>query len=126
MINISGGTEVGGCLLAPTPVGELEDLLARRPGARDGRRRFGDDGEPLGPDQVGELVCRRPWPGMTQSLWNDDERFIETYWSRFPGVWVHGDWASYDEAASGSCTDAPTTRSTSAGSGSARPRPRRR
>ena len=46
---------------------------------------------------------------MTKSLWNDDERFIETYWSRFPGVWVHGDWASYDERGQWSCTGAPTT-----------------
>ena len=34
---------------------------------------------------------------MTKGLWRDEQRFIDTYWSRFPGVWVHGDWASYDE-----------------------------
>jgi acetyl-CoA synthetase len=45
---------------------------------------------------VGELVCKQPWPGMTRGLWNDPERYAETYWSRWPGVWVHGDWASRD------------------------------
>jgi acetyl-CoA synthetase len=47
---------------------------------------------------VGELVCRRPWPGMTRGIWKDDDgsRFLATYWERFPGVWTHGDWASVD------------------------------
>ena len=49
--------------------------------------------------EVGELVCKRPWPGMTRGIWRDADgsRFRETYWSRFPGVWTHGDWASIDE-----------------------------
>jgi acetyl-CoA synthetase len=47
--------------------------------------------------EVGELVCRRPWPGMTRGLWRDPERYLETYWRRFPGLWTHGDWASVDE-----------------------------
>ena len=46
---------------------------------------------------VGELVVRRPWPGMTQGFWRDPQRYEETYWSRFPGVWVHGDWARIDD-----------------------------
>jgi acetyl-CoA synthetase len=47
--------------------------------------------------EVGELVCREPWPGMTRGLWRDPERYLSTYWSRWPDVWVHGDWASVDE-----------------------------
>jgi len=47
--------------------------------------------------EVGELVCTRAWPGMTRGIWGDDERYLETYWRRFPGVWTHGDWASVDE-----------------------------
>jgi acetyl-CoA synthetase len=43
--------------------------------------------------EVGELVVRRPWPGMTRGFWGSRERYLETYWSRFPGIWVHGDWA---------------------------------
>ena len=47
--------------------------------------------------EVGELVCKRAWPGMTRGIWGDPERYLETYWRRFPGVWTHGDWASIDE-----------------------------
>jgi acetyl-CoA synthetase len=46
--------------------------------------------------QVGELVIREPWIGMTRGFWKDPQRYIETYWSRFPDVWVHGDWAAID------------------------------
>jgi len=45
---------------------------------------------------VGELVIRAPLPGMTRGFWRDPERYEETYWSRFPGMWVHGDWARID------------------------------
>ena len=47
--------------------------------------------------EVGELVCKRAWPGMTRGIWGDPERYLDTYWRRFPGVWTHGDWASIDE-----------------------------
>jgi acetyl-CoA synthetase len=47
--------------------------------------------------QVGELVIKGPWPGMTRGFWRDEERYLETYWSRWPGVWVHGDWALVDQ-----------------------------
>jgi acetyl-CoA synthetase len=46
--------------------------------------------------EVGELVVRQPWVGMTRGFWHDPERYLETYWSRIPGVWVHGDWAEID------------------------------
>ena len=48
-------------------------------------------------NQVGELVVRGPWIGMTRGFWKDPDRYEQTYWSRFPGVWVHGDWAAIDE-----------------------------
>ena len=47
--------------------------------------------------EVGELVCRRPFPGMTRGFWRDPERYLETTGGGFPGVWVHGDWASVDD-----------------------------
>jgi acetyl-CoA synthetase len=56
----------------------------------------GDDGRPVR-GQVGELVVTAPWPGMTQGFWKDPQRYEETYWSRWPDVWVHGDWAYIDE-----------------------------
>jgi acetyl-CoA synthetase len=48
-------------------------------------------------NQVGELVIKAPWIGMTRGFWKDPRRYEETYWSRWPGVWVHGDFASVDE-----------------------------
>jgi acetyl-CoA synthetase len=56
---------------------------------------FDSDGKPVR-GGVGELVCTKPWPGMTRGIWGDPDRYIDTYWSRWPGVWVHGDWASID------------------------------
>jgi acetyl-CoA synthetase len=47
--------------------------------------------------EVGELVVKAPWVGMTNGFWRDRERYLDTYWSRFPGVWTHGDWAEVDE-----------------------------
>ncbi len=57
---------------------------------------FDSAGRPLR-QGVGELVCTKPWPAMTRGIWGDPERYIATYWSRWPDVWVHGDWASIDE-----------------------------
>jgi acetyl-CoA synthetase len=57
---------------------------------------YDDEGKPLR-GGVGELVCTRPWPGMTRGLYRDPDRYLETYWSRWPDVWVHGDWASVDD-----------------------------
>jgi acetyl-CoA synthetase len=56
---------------------------------------FDDAGRPIR-QEVGELVCTKPWPGMTRGLYKDDARYLETYFGRWPGVWVHGDWASID------------------------------
>jgi acetyl-CoA synthetase len=58
---------------------------------------WGPDGAPVPAGEVGELVCKQPWPAMTRGVWGDPERYLDTYWRRWPGVWVHGDWASRDE-----------------------------
>jgi acetyl-CoA synthetase len=57
---------------------------------------YGEDGKPLR-GGVGELVCTKPWPGMTRGIWGDPDRYLATYWSRWPDVWVHGDWATVDD-----------------------------
>jgi len=54
---------------------------------------FDESGAPVR-GEVGELVCTKPWPGMTRGLFNDPQRYLDTYWSRWPGVWWHGDFAS--------------------------------
>jgi acetyl-CoA synthetase len=53
-------------------------------------------GEPVR-GEVGELAIRQPWPGIARGFWGDPERYVETYWSRVPGLWVHGDWARVDD-----------------------------
>ena len=47
--------------------------------------------------EVGELVLRAPWVGMTNGFWKDPDRYLEAYWSRWPDIWVHGDWALIDD-----------------------------
>jgi acetyl-CoA synthetase len=95
VINISGGTEVGACFLSPHPVNPLKPMSLGGPALGMAVDVYDEHGRPLR-GAVGELVCTRPWPGMTRGLYRDPERYIETYWSRWPGVWVHGDWASID------------------------------
>ncbi|MFN3332063.1 MAG: AMP-binding enzyme, partial [Caldilinea sp.] len=46
---------------------------------------------------VGELVIRQPWIGMTRGFWRDRERYLDAYWRKLPGMWVHGDFAAIDE-----------------------------
>jgi acetyl-CoA synthetase len=97
VINCSGGTEVGACFLSPTPIEPIKPCSVGGPALGMAMDIVADDGTSLvGTGEVGELVCRRPFPGMTRGFWRDPEKFVETYWSRIPGVWVHGDWASAD------------------------------
>jgi acetyl-CoA synthetase len=98
IINCTGGTEVGACFLSPTPIAPIKACSVGGPALGMAMDVAADDGTSLvGTGDVGELVCRAPFPGMTRGFWRDPDKFIETYWSRFPGVWVHGDWASVDE-----------------------------
>jgi acetyl-CoA synthetase len=97
IINLSGGTEVGACFLSPLPITELKSCTLRGPALGMDVDVWGPDGTPVRAGEVGELVCKQPWPAMTRGVWGDDERYLDTYWRRWPGVWVHGDWASVDE-----------------------------
>jgi acetyl-CoA synthetase len=98
IINCSGGTEVGACFLSPTPAAPIKACSLGGPALGMAMDVVDAEGHSLvGSGEVGELVCRGPFPGMTRGFWRDPERYLETYWSRFPGVWTHGDWASVDE-----------------------------
>jgi acetyl-CoA synthetase len=97
VINCTGGTEVGACFLSPTPVGPIKACSVGGPALGMAMDVVDDTGASLvGTGEVGELVCRKPFPGMTRGFWRDPDKFIDTYWSRIPDVWVHGDWASVD------------------------------
>ena len=97
IINLSGGTEVGACFLSPLPICELKPCTLRGPALGMDIDIVDANGETVAAGEVGELVCRQPWPSMTRGVWGDPERYLDTYWRRFPGVWVHGDWATRDE-----------------------------
>jgi acetyl-CoA synthetase len=95
IVNISGGTEVGACFLSVSLMAPAKPCALGFPALGQDLDVFDEQGRPLR-GEVGELVCKRPWPGMTRGIWRDPERYLETYWRRFPGVWTHGDWASVD------------------------------
>jgi acetyl-CoA synthetase len=97
IVNISGGTEVGACFLTTVLTEPIKPVALGFPALGQDMDVVDSIGLRVRRTQVGELVCRRPWPGMTRGIWGDDKRYLETYWSRFPGVWTHGDWASMDE-----------------------------
>jgi acetyl-CoA synthetase len=97
IINLSGGTEVGACFLSPLPICDLKPCTLRGPALGMDIDVWGPDATPVPRGQVGELVCKQPWPAMTRGVWGDPERYLDTYWRRFPGTWVHGDWATIDE-----------------------------
>jgi acetyl-CoA synthetase len=96
IVNLSGGTEVGACFLSVCVAHPIKPVSLGFPALGEDMDVFDGEGRPVR-REVGELVCKRPWPGMTRGIWGDPERYLETYWRRFPGVWTHGDWASVDE-----------------------------
>ena len=96
IVNCSGGTEVGACFLSVTTLLPTKPCSVGFPALGEDMDVFDDAGSSVR-GEVGELVCKRAWPGMTRGIWGDPERYLETYWRRFPGVWTHGDWASVDE-----------------------------
>jgi acetyl-CoA synthetase len=96
IVNCSGGTEVGACFLSTCVTEPIKPVALGFPALGQDMDVFDADGNPVR-GEVGELVCRRPWPGMTRGIWGDDERYLDAYWRRFPGVWTHGDWASIDD-----------------------------
>jgi acetyl-CoA synthetase len=96
IINLSGGTEVGACFLTPFPVEPIKVCSLGGPSLGMDMDVLDAGGNSVR-GEVGELVCRQPWPAMTRGIWGDPDRYIETYWSTYEGVWRHGDWARVDE-----------------------------
>ncbi len=95
IINYSGGTEVAGGLLGCTVFRPIKPCGFNT--AVPGVETVALDENGKGViDAVGELAVLNAWPGMTNGFWQDPQRYIDTYWSRFDNVWVHGDWAMRD------------------------------
>jgi acetyl-CoA synthetase len=95
-MNYSGGTEISGGIVASFPVAPIKACSFAGPIPGMAADVFDETGRSVR-GEVGELVITRPWPGMTKGFWRDPARYEETYWARWPDVWVHGDWAYVDE-----------------------------
>lgn len=96
IMNLSGGTEIGGAMLSVFPGMKLKPSTVGIPVPGMNLDVVDDDGNSV-KNKNGYLIIRSPWPGMTRGLLNDNERFIETYWSRFKDIWFHGDYVYVDE-----------------------------
>ena len=95
IINYSGGTEISGGIVMGNPILPLKPTAFSAPCPGIAADVFDENGQSVS-NQVGELVIKSPWIGMTRGFWRDPGRYEETYWSRWPDVWVHGDFAVVD------------------------------
>ena len=91
-------TETGGIMLSPLP-----GAIAQKPGSCSvplfgiSAKIYDEDGNEAAPNQGGLLVIDRPWPSMLRGVWGDAQRFKDTYYGRFPGIYLAGDGARRDE-----------------------------
>jgi acetyl-CoA synthetase len=91
-------TETGGIMITPLPgITATKPGAAMRPFPGISAEVVDNDGNPVGKGGGGFLVLTEPWPGMLRTIWGDDDRYRETYWSRFPGRYFAGDGAKKDE-----------------------------
>ena len=95
VINYTGGTEISGGILCGNVISPLRPTSFAGPVPGIAADVFDAEGHSVR-GEVGELVIRNPWPGMTRGFWGDRQRYLDTYWGRYEGVWVHGDWAYVD------------------------------
>jgi len=96
IMNLSGGTEIGGAMLSVFPGMKLKPSTVGIPCPGIHLDVFDDKGNSIR-EKNGYLVIKSPWPAMTQGLLNDEKRYLETYWSRFENVWFHGDYVYVDK-----------------------------
>jgi acetyl-CoA synthetase len=96
ILNYSGGTEVSGGIVGGNVLSPLKPCAFSGPPPGMAADVVDDAGNPVR-GEVGELVVRQPWIGMTRGFWKDPERYLDSYWSRIRDVWVHGDFAAIDE-----------------------------
>jgi acetyl-CoA synthetase len=96
IINLSGGTEIGGAMLSVFPGMKLKPSTVGIPCPGINLDVVDDDGKSVR-GRKGYLVIKSSWPGMTRGLLNDNDRYVKTYWSRFENIWFHGDYVLVDE-----------------------------
>jgi acetyl-CoA synthetase len=96
ILNYSGGTEIAGGIVLSNTLLPIKPCSFSAPPPGMASDVADEEGNPIR-GAVGELVIRQPWIGMTRGFWKDPERYLETYWSRIPNVWIQGDFAAIDE-----------------------------
>ena len=96
IVNLSGGTEIGGAMLSVFPGMKIKPSTVGIPVPGMDLDVVDGDGNAVR-NKNGYLVIKSPWPSMTRGLLNDNQRFVETYWSRFENVWFHGDYVRIDK-----------------------------
>lgn len=96
IINYTGGTEIGGGILAGSVLRPMKPCAFSGPVPGMGADIVDMEGESLATGEVGELVLRKPSIGLSRGLWNDNERYLDSYWRDIPGCWRQGDWAVRD------------------------------
>jgi acetyl-CoA synthetase len=92
IVNYTGGTETGGGILVGYPFLPMTQGSFNGPLPGMDVAVLNAQGQPVA-GEIGELSMLNTWPGMTNAFWQDTERFLKTYWTRFPDTWVHGDLA---------------------------------
>jgi acetoacetyl-CoA synthetase len=94
LASISGGTDIISCFALGNPIGSVWRGELQTRGLGMSVKVFDPEGRPV-QEAEGELVCTRPFPSMPVEFWNDPERakYHTAYFSQYPGVWRHGDWA---------------------------------
>jgi acetyl-CoA synthetase len=96
IINYSGGTEISGGIVMGNVLSPMKPCAFSGPLPGMAADVVDENGKSVR-GKVGELVIHQPWIGMTRGFWRDPQRYIDSYWSRWPDTWVHGDWAAIDD-----------------------------
>jgi acetyl-CoA synthetase len=90
-------TETGGFMITPLPCTPLKPGSGTKPFPGIKADVVNEEGVSVKPNEEGYLVIKSPWPSMLRTIWNDDDRYVNQYWKRFPGLYMTGDSARKDE-----------------------------
>ncbi|MFX0110941.1 AMP-binding protein [Bacillus pumilus] len=96
ILNYSGGTEVSGGIVGSTLLRPIKPVLFNAAILGMAADVYNEAGQSV-INEVGELVVKKPWVGMTCGFWKDPKRYEDTYFKRFDGAWTHGDWVVQSE-----------------------------
>jgi acetyl-CoA synthetase len=90
-------TETGMFMITPMPCTPLKPGSGTKPFPGLEVDIVDEEGKPVKDNEEGFLVIKNPWPSMLRTIWNDPDRYVQQYWTRFPGIYMTGDSARRDE-----------------------------